>query len=201
MHLSRYGSPARHEQSTRPEVTLDAPRLREVGVDMCRSLIGRVVIDLLNAVAMSYRAVARGLMVPPELRRKKVGSDGGHLARQCLGVLTMSNPCISSSKVAGTAVYNANGDKLGSIDDLIIDKLSGQVRYAALEFGGFLGMGTDRYPIPWSMLKYDTRLEGYVVPLQKEQLEKAPRYAQTSMPEYTDDYGRKVYDYYGVPWK
>jgi sporulation protein YlmC with PRC-barrel domain len=113
----------------------------------------------------------------------------------------MSNPCISASKVAGPAVYNASGDKLGSIDDLIIDKLSGQVRYAALEFGGFLGVGTDRYPIPWSMLKYDTRLEGYVVPLQKEQLEKAPRYAQTSMPEYTDVYGRKVYDYYGVPWQ
>ena len=51
------------------------------------------------------------------------------------------------------------------------------------------------------MLKYDTRLEGYVVPLRKEQLEKAPRYAQSSMPEYTDDYGRKVHDYYGVPWQ
>jgi len=113
----------------------------------------------------------------------------------------MSNPCISSSKVAGTGVYNASGDKLGSIDDLVIDKLSGQVRYAALEFGGFLGVGTDRYPIPWKMLKYDTRLEGYVVPLRKEQLEKAPRYAQSSMPEYTDDYGRKVHDYYGVPWQ
>ena len=113
----------------------------------------------------------------------------------------MSNPCISSSKVAGTAVYNASGDKLGSIDDLIIDKRSGQVRYAALEFGGFLGMGTDRYPMPWNMLKYDTHLEGYVVPLQKEQLEKDPRYAQTSTPEYTDEYGRKVYDYYGVAWQ
>ena len=65
----------------------------------------------------------------------------------------MSNACISSTKVAGTAVYNANGDKLGSIDDLIIDKVSGQVRYAALEFGGFLGLGTDRYPLPWSMIE------------------------------------------------
>ena len=46
-------------------------------------------------------------------------------------------------------VYNASGDKLGSIDDIVIDKLSGQMRYAALEFGGFLGVGTDRYPIPW----------------------------------------------------
>ena len=49
---------------------------------------------------------------------------------------------ISSEKVEGTAVYNPDGDKLGSIDDLMIDKWSGQVRYAVLEFGGFLGMGT-----------------------------------------------------------
>jgi sporulation protein YlmC with PRC-barrel domain len=118
-----------------------------------------------------------------------------------LEVLAMSNPCISSSKVAGTAVYNANGDKLGSIDDVIIDKVSGQVRYAALEFGGFLGVGTDRYPLPWNMLKYDTRLDGYVVPLQKAQLENAPRYERNSSPDYSDDYGRKVYDYYGVAWR
>jgi sporulation protein YlmC with PRC-barrel domain len=129
--------------------------------------------------------------------------EGGHLARHVSPSRrpTMSNPCISSSKVAGTAVYNAIGDKLGSIDDVIIDKVSGQVRYAALEFGGFLGMGTDRYPIPWGMLKYDTGLDGYVVPLRKEQLEKAPRYEQSSRPEYTEEYGRKVYDYYGVAWQ
>jgi hypothetical protein len=86
-------------------------------------------------------------------------------------------------------------------NDVIIDKVSGQVRYAALEFGGFLGMGTDRYPIPWGMLKYDTGLDGYVVPLRKEQLEKAPRHEQSSRPEYTEEYGRKVYDYYGVAWQ
>ena len=113
----------------------------------------------------------------------------------------MSNPCISSTKVTGTAVYNANGDKLGSIDDVIIDKVSGRVRYAALEFGGFLGVGSDRYPLPWNMLKYDTRLDGYVVPLQKAQLEKAPRYERSSVPNYTDDYGRKIYDYYGAAWE
>jgi sporulation protein YlmC with PRC-barrel domain len=111
------------------------------------------------------------------------------------------NLCISSSKVAGTVVYNPRGDRLGSIDDVVIDKRSGRVRYAALEFGGFLGMGADRYPIPWNMLKYDTGLDGYVVPLEKAQLEKAPRYAETSTPEYTDEYGRKVYDHYGVPWQ
>ncbi len=82
---------------------------------------------------------------------------------------------ISSDKVEGTNVYNPAGEKLGSIDDLMIDKYSGKVSYAVMEFGGFLGMGTDRYPIPWSMLKYDEGKSGYVVPLDKVKLEKAPK--------------------------
>src|SRR5664279_3564631 len=91
---------------------------------------------------------------------------------------------ISSDKVEGTSVYNPAGDKLGSVDDLMIDKVSGQVRYAVMEFGGFLGMGTDRYPIPWKLLKYDTGLGGYAVPLDKTKLEKAPKYASDSVPTY-----------------
>lgn len=113
--------------------------------------------------------------------------------------MTSSN-VISSDKVEGTTVYNGNGDKLGSIDDLMIDKRTGLVRYAALEFGGFLGIGTDRYPIPWGLLKYDTNLDGYVVPLDKAQLENAPHYVPNDTPDYTDEYGRKVYDHYGVNW-
>src|ERR1700754_2537894 len=99
----------------------------------------------------------------------------------------MSNPVISSDKVEGTAVYNPNGDKLGSIDNLVIDKRSGVVRYATLEFGGFLGMGTDRYPLPWKMLTYDTKLDGYVVPLAQSQLDAAPHYARTEAPEHTEE--------------
>ena len=106
--------------------------------------------------------------------------------------------CISSDKVEGTAVYNRTGDKLGSIDDLVIDKVSGQVRYAVMEFGGFLGMGTDRYPLPWSMLKYDTTKEGYVVPVDKAQLDNAPHYPDGDMPDYTPDYGRRVNNHYGL---
>jgi sporulation protein YlmC with PRC-barrel domain len=105
---------------------------------------------------------------------------------------------ISSEKVEGTNVYNAAGDKLGSIDELMIDKVSGQVRYAVLEFGGFLGMGTDRYPLPWNVLKYDTSKSGYVVPLDKAKLEKAPKYPDSDRPDYTSDYGRRVDNYYGI---
>ena len=107
---------------------------------------------------------------------------------------------ISSDRVEGTSVYGTSGDKLGSIDNLMIDKLSGQVRYAVLEFGGFLGMGTDVYPLPWSMLKYDTNVDGYVVPVTKEQLEDAPHYGKDSSPEYDADYGRTVNSYYGIGW-
>jgi sporulation protein YlmC with PRC-barrel domain len=115
---------------------------------------------------------------------------------------TSSTPSdvISSDRVEGTNVYNNAGDKLGSIDELMIDKRSGQVRYAVLEFGGFLGMGTDRYPLPWDMLKYDTGREGYVVPVDKTQLEGAPHYTEDSRPDYDEKYGRTVSDYYGVPY-
>jgi uncharacterized protein YrrD len=113
---------------------------------------------------------------------------------------TVTSDVISSDMVEGTTVYNPEGDKLGSIDDLMIDKRSGQVRYAVLEFGGFLGIGTDRYPLPWGMLKYDTAKDGYVVPLDKEKLEKAPRYSLDDMPDYTPDYGKRVNSYYGIDW-
>ena len=110
---------------------------------------------------------------------------------------TSSNAVITSDRVAGTDVFNPAGDSLGSIDHLVIDKRSGEVRYAVLEFGGILGMGTDRYPLPWSMLKYDADKEGYVVPLEKEQLGEAPRYSDDARPAYDDLYARGLSDFYG----
>lgn len=111
-----------------------------------------------------------------------------------------SSRVISSDRVEGTSVFDTAGDKLGSIEELMIDKVSGQVRYAVLEFGGFLGMGTDHYPLPWGILKYDTSKDGYVVPLDRSALDGAPRFADGEPPSYSDDYGRKLHDYYGMPW-
>ncbi len=110
----------------------------------------------------------------------------------------MAATVISSDRVEGTSVYNTAGDKLGSIDDLMIDKVSGQVNYAVLEFGGFLGIGTDRYPIPWSLLKYDTSQDGYVVPLDKSTLEGAPKYEDHTVPDYNEKYTGSVNAYYGL---
>ena len=78
---------------------------------------------------------------------------------------------IASDKVQGTNVNNTAGDNLGAIYDLMIDKPSGKVAYAIMSFGGFLGIGNQYHPLPWSVLKYDTNLGGYVVNLDKRQLE------------------------------
>src|ERR1700743_1883092 len=61
---------------------------------------------------------------------------------------------ILASKVKGTAVYNDAGDKIGTVEDVVLDKESNQILFAALGFGGVLGMGEKYYPVPWSLLDY-----------------------------------------------
>ena len=107
---------------------------------------------------------------------------------------------IASDKVEGTPVYDAKGEKIGSIERLMIDKRSGQVAYAVLSFGGFLGIGSDYYPIPWVSLKYDTSLGGYRLDITEEQLTGAPKYAGDSWDWEDRERGRKVYEYYGMPY-
>jgi sporulation protein YlmC with PRC-barrel domain len=106
---------------------------------------------------------------------------------------------ISADKVEGTAVYNPAGEKIGKIENIMIDKQSGKVAYAVMSFGGFLGIGDKHYPLPWSMLKYDTRLGGYVVNLDKKVLEGAPSYESRDRIDWDDEkWGRRVHDYYGI---
>ena len=74
---------------------------------------------------------------------------------------TKSHELIASDRVEGTAVRRPNGDKIGHIERLMIDKVTGKVSYAILSFGGFLGMGTNLLPLPWARLTYNTRFEAY----------------------------------------
>jgi hypothetical protein len=106
---------------------------------------------------------------------------------------------IGSDKVEGTAVYGADGTKIGSIERVMIDKLSGKVSYAVLSFGGFLGIGDDHYPLPWQSLKYDTDLGGYVTGITEAQLQNAPRYSNDNSWNWSDPARtRAVNEYYGA---
>lgn len=106
---------------------------------------------------------------------------------------------IASDKVEGTKVYGADNKHIGSIERVIIEKRSGRVSYAVMSFGGFLGIGHDHYPIPWAKLSYDENLGGYRTDVTKDQVEKAPKYNDESSYEWSQENGRRVYDYYGVP--
>ena len=107
---------------------------------------------------------------------------------------------ISSDKVEGTAVFNRQDRRLGSVHNFMVDKVTGQVAYAIMSFGGFLGMGEKYHPLPWRILTYETRLGGYVVDLDRGQLESAPVCDPAYYPNWADrSYGNRIDDYYGVP--
>lgn len=109
-----------------------------------------------------------------------------------------TNRLISSEKVNGTAVYNRNGDSLGTVHHLMIDKFNGNVEYAVMSFGGFLGIGESYHPLPWHALTYDTQLEGYVADVDRAKLERAPRYTASNMPDWSDrGYRDRVNQYWG----
>ena len=104
---------------------------------------------------------------------------------------------IASNKVEGTAVYDRQGNKLGSVYNFMVNKRSGQVAYAVMSFGGFLGIGESYHPLPWNELTYDTNQGGYVVNLTRAQLEGAPTYSATDTPAWDDPgYTRQIDDYY-----
>jgi PRC-barrel domain len=108
---------------------------------------------------------------------------------------------IASDKVEGTAVYNRQGEHLGKVYNFMVDKYTGQVAYAVMSFGGFLGIGDSYHPLPWKVLTYDMRLGGYVVDLDRSRLEGAPSYTSSSLPNWSDQsYRHRIDEFYGVPF-
>ncbi|MCC3246610.1 PRC-barrel domain-containing protein [Methylocystis sp. WRRC1] len=87
---------------------------------------------------------------------------------------------ISSERVEGTNVHDLAGVKIGEIDHLMIDRASGMVRYAIMTFGGFLGFGSRKYPLPWKAFHYDMSLGGYVTAVTAEQVKSAPQFDEDS---------------------
>ena len=102
------------------------------------------------------------------------------------GTSITSGSLIAAEKVNGTNVYNLAGDNLGTVDDIMIDKVSGKAINAVISFGGFLGMGKKHNPLPWGRLKYDEKKGGYVIDIG-------------SNFKWTPEYGRKVDSYYKAP--
>ena len=104
---------------------------------------------------------------------------------------------IGSDRVQGTSVFDANCEKIGVIERVMIEKVSGRVSFAVLSFGGFLGIGDEHYPLPWPALKYNVELGGYQIMIPIEKLKAGPKYEAGA--EWDWAAGTKsVGEYYGA---
>jgi sporulation protein YlmC with PRC-barrel domain len=117
-----------------------------------------------------------------------------------MSTATGHTQAIQASRVIGTEVYNTEGNHIGTIEDVMLDKTSNNIMFAVIGFGGFLGIGEKYHAIPWSVLDYEKSRGGYTVPFTREQLEAAPAH---DINELTKEDGLAArdasYEYYKVP--
>jgi sporulation protein YlmC with PRC-barrel domain len=81
---------------------------------------------------------------------------------------------IRAKKVIGTVVKDTSGEKIGTIEDIVLDKQSNTILFAVIGFGGVLKVGEKFHPLPWATLNYDEEEEAYVIPYTKDELKSAP---------------------------
>ena len=106
---------------------------------------------------------------------------------------------VAAADVAGTAVYGAGDERVGSIDRVMIDKQSGKVAYAVMTFGGVLGIGGSERPVPWNTLDYDPSLGGFRTGITEQQLRDAPE-AKTGWESDRDWHDRTFAAYGTAPY-
>jgi sporulation protein YlmC with PRC-barrel domain len=108
-------------------------------------------------------------------------------------------PIMAATEIIGRTVTNSRGEKLGRIEDIVIDGPRGQVAYAVLSFGGFLGVGDRLCAIPWDVLVEDPHSGCLLLDVDKDRLRKAPGFDKHHWPDMADDaWASEVYEYYGV---
>lgn len=112
-------------------------------------------------------------------------------------LLDEAHQLISSTRVEGTPLFNPAGEKLGTIHSLMIHKQTGQVAYALLAFGGFLGIGSHVHPVPWEKLTFDAERRGYVADITRAMIEDAPSLELDSADRPRES-ERAMYNYWDV---
>ena len=106
---------------------------------------------------------------------------------------------IGSDRVEGTAVYGSKGDKIGTVERVLIEKRGGQVRDVEISVGSFLGMGGELHNLPWEKFDYNTDLDGYQLDVTEDQLKSAPTYKESERyTAYDRDYQTRSYGYWAV---
>ena len=106
---------------------------------------------------------------------------------------------LSTSTLMDNEVYNLKEENLGDIKEFMLDMKSGQVSYAVLSFGGFLGVGNKLFAVPWDALKLDTANKRFILNVEKSDLENAPGFDQDKWPNMADPvWSEGIHAYYGT---
>ncbi|MCC2980438.1 MULTISPECIES: PRC-barrel domain-containing protein [unclassified Sphingomonas] len=104
---------------------------------------------------------------------------------------------IEASLADTVKIESRDGDKIGTVHAFLVHKVSGRVTHAVLSLGGFLGMGKSYYPLPFSLLQFDSVRDLYVVTIDRRMLEGGPSWANNA-PHFDQAYADRVASYYGV---
>ena len=106
---------------------------------------------------------------------------------------------MGASTLIGDDVINRQGEKLGTIEEIMLDVPTGRIAYAVLSAGGFLGIGDKLFAIPWRSLTLDPENKCFVVDVAKERLEQAPGFDKDRWPSMADEsWARELHTYYRV---
>jgi sporulation protein YlmC with PRC-barrel domain len=105
---------------------------------------------------------------------------------------------MTSSTLEGDEVVNTQGEKLGKIDEIMLDVPRGRIAYAVMSSGGFLGMGDKLFALPWSSLTLDTVRKCFVMDADKARFEKAPGFDKDHWPSDAefDGLGDQIHSYW-----
>ncbi|SFK17274.1 PRC-barrel domain-containing protein [Methylocapsa palsarum] len=107
---------------------------------------------------------------------------------------------VTVGKIEGADVYSLDGEPIGAIESLMIDKRSGKIAYAVMSFGGFFGIGEEFFPIPWEKLHYDSDHDAFKIDINKDDLQNAPKYRDEAAYDWSRAEGRKIHEHYGLPF-
>ena len=99
----------------------------------------------------------------------------------------LSNNIVRAADVIGKRIIGINQDVLGKVEELVLDKQDSMVRYVVLARGGFMGVGSEFYAIPWAVLEYCTDNNGFKVNISKDDIEKAPGFNKENWPDFADE--------------
>ncbi len=143
----------------------------------------RIVVAILLALAAGSVSVAQDSQQRDE-GKKKIGAK-----------ITVEK-VFRASTIKGMPVYNLEGERVGTVDELVIDLEKGQVVYAALSVGGFLGAGDKLFAIPWRefMLEVDEKDKFFRVDIDKEKLKAAEGFDKDAWPNVADPKWRQKID-------